>query len=534
MHPGGGGYSVEDSKTSSHPKQNKNLKEVPIHGTFDTAGFLYSPYRAEFDEQTKTVLFTTNTLRDIIRDELLNLAVIWLLGYDARKPLDKQINDASIRAQAEGSHWETAWCVIHFLDARPILADKYPAIVREIDRRLCSPDPNISPLAWLLAPTEVIDLGEEQIRWYGKEYDTAVVTLALLRANAEYHSKLCDQIKTRLDQLVPKALRWLYAHLEQALAEADVDVEAVTILEPLIYADGHFASLLSEVWPDNNASMRKELYAALDKCLAYFEARLTPHNEDDALTHFIYGVNGAYYLCRLVFVEQSANLHARERFRPFVERAKILLLHYIEFVEKWLAKDQWGGSLNQIWQLGTYVDACAVTSRSNQENPATATTTSTASAEVVLKVLSLVKNEFFSNGSIYHSIYPTVYFLRSLISVWNWPDAGKTIARLYHDLLDKFVIKLSVERKEIFELSRILVERERDLTNEKERYRKLLIRERKKRYGLLAFVFVSLSAAVIYISYILSPQNVISNAGLVMTALAIILTLIEVLFLRES
>ena len=99
--------------------------------------------------------------------------------------------------------------------------------------------------------------------------------------------------------------------------------------------------------------------------------------------------------------------------------------------------------------------------------------------------------------------------------------------------------------QENFELSRVVVEHERDwaseqeqykrdLTNERERYGKLLLHERKKRYGLLAFVFVTLSAAIIYISYLLSPQSVIPNGGLVMTALAILLTLIEVLFLRES
>src|SRR5205809_505255 len=108
---------MADPKTSSRKGQSRNSQEVPKGDKFDTAGLVYKPCRLELHEKTKEPHIVDNTLQDII-DELLSRAVIWLLGYDAREPLDKQIAqenpEACIRAQGEGSHWETGWSIIHF------------------------------------------------------------------------------------------------------------------------------------------------------------------------------------------------------------------------------------------------------------------------------------------------------------------------------------------------------------------------------------------------------------------------------------
>lgn len=488
---------MKNLKSSSLKNGNETLKEAPIRTKFDTSGFLYSPHQVKLDKQAQRVYLIENTLRDVARDELMSNAVIWLLGYDARYPINDQISNTPIRAQAEGSHWETGWCIIHFLDARPILADRYPLIVQEIDRRFCSDEPQVNPLGWLLA--EAIKQDEERSYWYGKEYDTAVVTFSLLRAQTEQQLKLPQQLKIDLDQLLSRALQWIYTHLEDVLEIGKVDEEAIFLLIPLIYADEHFASTLSKRWRESYKLKQERLYILLDRWLSYLEAHLAP-NRENLLNHFPYNVNTASCLCRLVFTQQHADARIRKRFQPFAERSKLLLLYYIEILEEWAARDRWGGTFNIARQLGAYVTAYTMIGSSSLMKT-NSPNESVAGTEVVLKMLSTVKNAFFSNGSMYHSVYATVYFLHSLIAVWDWPDAKKTIIQLNHELLDRSVVKPSVERKESFKLQRLLIERENDLIAGKKQYSQLLARERKKRYALLVTLFVTTTVCAVFCAH---------------------------------
>ena len=520
-----------DGQETSHVERRR-IEEVAIGGRFDTAGFLYSPYRAEFDNTTRTLQLTDNALRDIVRDDLLCRAIVWLLGYDARFSIDDQIHNEPIRAQANCSHWETAWCLHHFLNVRPILAARHPSVVREIDRRLKSDDREVNPLVWLLS--EATDQDGNQVCWYGKEYDTAVVALSLLRAKAEHNLPLPGRAQSDLERVLSGSVRWLFNNLEDSLETGRVDEEAIEVLEPLVCVNSSFSHLVSSIWPIDHALKADEFYTVLDKWLSYLEAPFAT-NPDNLPPQYGFGANEAYCLCRLVLTCPNADPEDRTRLERFAERGQNLLLHYISFLEEWLARDQWGGNLNRVWRLGTYVEACESVSLSLQHSRATSPAPNPASSEVVLKVLSMVKNEFFSNGSIYHSVYPTVYFVRSLIAIWEWEESSKTIARLYHDLLDKYVIGVSLERKENFELRKLLVESERKLADERERFAEQVIKERKKRYALLGIVWVSIVAAVlVYAAYNLSLSDLIQFAGVAAAVLTIILITLEVLFLRDK
>lgn len=520
----------------SPQEHNQRIEGVTLINKSDTAGFLFSPCRAEYDNITKTLQLTDNTLQDIIRDELLSRAILWLLGYSAdsyekKLNIDDQINSKPIRAQSNGSHWETAWCIIHFLDVLPIFTEKHPSIVREIKRRFSEDDIEINPLKWLLSQFT----SEETIPWYGKEYDTAVITLSLLRIKAEHSIELPKNLMNDLDKKLYYALRWLFDHLKDSIEAGKVDEEAPEVLEPLIYAEAFFPSLFLEVLASSTISSNNEFYNILWQWFSYFKAQFSPREEKSEI-EFGIGANAAYCLCRLVLTWQQ-NEESQEKCR-LVKQAQILLLHYIEFLEKWLARDQWGGNLNRVWRLGTYVEACASVGlmRQSQNRQAFDEDSNPANSAIVLKVLSMVKNEFFPNGSIFHSVYPTTYFVHSLLSIWKWSESSKTITHLYHDLLDRFVIGISLERKNNFELRHSLIECESNLSSEKERYKGLIFKEGKKRYGLLGLSWFMFNAAIlIFAAYNLTSfSDWIKTAGVSVPLTAIFLTFLEIFILREK
>jgi hypothetical protein len=217
-----------------------------------------------------------------------------------------------------------------------------------------------------------------------------------------------------------------------------------------------------------------------------------------------------------------------------------------------LLTDQWSGSIVRIQRLGSYVDACAAAAivlesfdalapQESAQAPSLLEDALVAESEVILRVLKVVKNEFFTNGSIFHSLYPTVYFGRALLSIVHWREAPEPIVRLYLRQVDQRPGRASLERKEIYDLRSRLSSKELVLHEERRgaaRQRKSLIRrERVKRFGLLSVAWILILGAIVDLIggrvLQLSLSDMLTFGGLAGAVTAIVLFLLEIFLLRE-
>lgn len=488
----------------------------------DTAGFSYALYRP-FPENAELV---PTTLRDVVCDELLPAAVSWLLGYDAGRPLADQIHDEPIRAQMNHSHWETAWCLYYLTDlidaSRSLSLDQRP-LVQEIERRLGSSDRRLNPLVWLLSEGRSVEAG--RVRWYGKEYDTAVVTLALLQVKSS-RIQLHDSVRQNLDPVLLGALKWLFENLEEALENGKRNDEALQVIEPLIWAATCFPKLWRALGPDSS-EMGTKLFVALDRWVSYAEASLS--KEQGASLRVIGGTE-AHCLCRLIACcKEPGSAHAFE-VRRLAQRAQFLLVYYVEYLESSL-RDQWGGTLDRTWRLGTYINACQATAldlKTGRQGPAPL---NSLNQHVVLKVLATIKTEVFSNGSIFNTVYSTVYFVRALVILLEWEGIARRIIDLYDELLDRAVVG-TPDRQVNFELRRMILQGNRELNELQELHRRYIAQERKKRYILLVLVWLSLTVLALIVGKS-RVDDFFSFASFIMAVLAVLLYFLEVIFLRE-
>lgn len=506
----------------------------------DTAGLAFLPY--QLDSLPSNLPLHENTLRDIT-GQLLRDSIVWLLGYDARYKISNP-HHAPIRAQAEGSHWTTGWAIVQILDAVPILRREHLDVVQEIERRLLSEDITLNPLVWLLDQAHGNEDGT--ICWYGKEYDTAIVTFALLKAYVAPDSIRSSQLTDRLRKTLKGALLWLYSWLDELIERGKVDEEAVEVLDPLIAAHGPEFPELQNLWPGYGNEKQDKFYDAVHTWLAYLEAgvlrqRASRQGSSDAIgdedSQYALGPNEAYCLSHLVMAASPESESKQSRLHDLAVRAQLILQRYPQFLEEWLEspRDVWGGNLGRVWRLGTYVQSCTASVVPLSASKVPTKLTNPARAGVVLKVLAMVKNEFFTNGSIFHSVYPTTYFARSLIAIWQWPESAHTIMELYQGVLDEYEVGVSLDRRDNFDLRRLLIQSQQEVAQEKARHQRLLLVERKKRYGLLVVIWVVvIGSAVAIASQYLNRSDIIQFGGVAASVLAVILIIIEVLYLRND
>lgn len=149
---------------------------------------------------------TPLTLREVLRDEYLRGAIMWLLGYDASRPLSQQLDNRPMRAQAIGSTWQVAWTSLDCLYARAIFVkDQVHAdLVREIDRQLLGDDHLQGVAEWLLKRRHASK--DEFVNWNGRLFDTAITLNTLIRLRSQYPAQLHSD---EMSLTVKKGLRWL-------------------------------------------------------------------------------------------------------------------------------------------------------------------------------------------------------------------------------------------------------------------------------------------------------------------------------------
>ena len=339
------------------------------------------------------------------------------------------------------------------------------------------------------------------------------------------------------------------------------DHEAIAVLEPLLVATSEFEPFLKQrVWlGDLYSARRADLIQAIHSWITVLEARRpTDGGSTSRLTeghslHQAYDLeltsDEAYALCQLVLTARGLGPDTPESIK-LATRAQTILFDYIKFLEQGVQRDLWGGNISRIQRLGTYVEAWnAATLRFDSTIPAHAPDAHCMA--IVLKVLSMIKQDQFSNGSIFHSSLPTVHLARSLILLWHWPSADKPLLILFSRVLDDFVVRTSDERVENLELHKQIIVLERNLVEIKgesvhlaarmieqsKRHSIKIARERRRRYVVLAFAWVGLSVGavpIVDISYHLSRTDLLTFAGITAGALAIVLGLTETMFRRKE
>lgn len=491
----------------------------------------FAPYTAIADETATRMRIQENTLQIFIEDELLGRSLVWLLGYDARGPLSQQIaagGDQSVRAQTEGSHWITAHCISQFLDARTILWEHHPHIVGEIDRRLLSDVSSVNPLLWLLDSPTVTPQGEAY--WYGGEYNSATVVIALLRVLQEANLQIPAAVRKRIRVLLPQVFAWLYRHLDRPMDSERSDYVLGTVLESFVVTLAQFPDLLDSANPSKDAYNRKRIYSALEAWFTFHEARHTSQ-ADDGFRKYDIGHDQAFFLCRLVDECHKKTFRENDALLSYAKRAVPLLLDYARYLETQVEIGRWGNYQHRISRLGAYVSAMMAVAQSDELSYGQLAINSA----VVLRILSDLMKETFTNGSMYHSALPTSYLVRTLLYIWQWPGAQKKIVALYQGVLERSVGAMSVERQESFSLRSRLQTAQNALAEDERIMSDFLAKARRDRYLLLFALVASLvMLAVVFVAQYVSPQNRLSLFGTALGLLTIVLVLLEVFIFRRE
>jgi hypothetical protein len=395
-------------------------------------------------------------LNEFVLKSFIAPSVAWLLGgQNCHAAFDRSLQKAPIRPQHNGSHWETAWCVSYMLESWDTLnkSHSFPHLCQDIRDRFTSDNRDSNPAIWLC--TEALEQNGGTVHWPGKEYDTAVVSMSLVRLLNQKHIELPHQVRSQIQLRCIQSQLWLRNYAFQHLRNCFSDSEAPAVLEAILYGFTLSAEEQKKIHLQDQKSDEAQFWTCVDVWLSLLEKKLglsvltaatIAHSKSGHTTNetpfekAVIGHDAVRCLCFLA--ETLIPVESIEDKATLLMRCRRILSQYLKYLESDLRVTRWGENLNRATKLGLYVRAyrCAA---GNDNAPHT---------EVVLGALSLLNTVVFKNGSIFHNTYPTIYFLGSTIELLKWSKASSKLSTLFSESLDVFVDGLLPGRLHSIEL----------------------------------------------------------------------------------
>ena len=427
---------------------------------------VFHSYKTRRNEAREIVIIDENTLGDEIRNRYLRNAVIWLLGYDARFPLKEQQNDQPIRSQSISCFWQIGWNIADLVKARELLTND-DELVQEIDRKLLHPEWGC--LAWLLRKVELRT--ENSFNWDQRVYETSVVIEALLSIAERYRDNLDSEMINEINRVVRGGLHWLFRELENPLeAEDQTRPWGVTL-----------RALAAAVNTGEYNEETPHFVAHLEDTLVYIYERET------ASEIIEFGEEKPKFIGDIIQGLASALIISSNQVpKNLIQQARLALGHSVEMIEtRFKEGESWSPSRNRLFQ---YVLAWTAAYPNHIDN---------MDKSLIIQVLADLVTDgsvLYEDGSIYHSLYVTTYYIHALITLANSVVSETSIYQLYEELLRPASRQISDERRRNFSLERQiqrLTQEHEKLTNHNEFV--------QRQYKRVRRLFVSSSTLLIWL-----------------------------------
>ena len=162
---------------------------------------IFRPYR----ESALTPL----TLYEVLRDEYLSQALVWLLGHNGDIPFNKSLNaQIKMRAQVAENIWQFAWGILDLLSIREIFSSDqvHQNLINEIDRTLVDDNSMNNGVTWLLQQAHY---DGDFVHWRGQLFDTCLASRALLQLRASYSEQFDAPKNNEITQCIHKSIHWV-------------------------------------------------------------------------------------------------------------------------------------------------------------------------------------------------------------------------------------------------------------------------------------------------------------------------------------
>jgi hypothetical protein len=385
---------------------------------------VFRPYRED--------KLTPLTLREVLRDEYLRGAIMWLLGYNASRPMAEQINNRPIRAQESECPWHVAWSIICSLDSKHIFleADKHRELVAEIDRKVLGDGSLQGAVSWLLAAAQAEG---EFVHWDSVLYDTAVVTLALLSVRKAYGiNRLGAEWEDELKKITNTSVGWLCGQVRDIHSmKTIVSGNESVVLSALLFAERHFHG---------------EFNKLLQKCSEHVGKNVLDFLCDDLLSK--------EKPSEAIFALDEFYKHTSSE--SYKKRIRDILPKEVERLEPILSSGQ--ETAGRALRLAEYIRTTGLLDLANKPVKHGDQPDTLANRRIVLQNLyNLTKpSTRFLDGSLYHTLYVTVYATRCYIEVCQrWKEVTRPVLDLYNALLSSATegARVSEERKQMLALA---------------------------------------------------------------------------------
>lgn len=447
-------------------------------------------------EGNRRVCGYERTLREEIRDRYLCEAIAWLSNFsEPNRP---------IRAQESGSPWQTAWSVIHLINAKRIFqeTDKHHDLVHEIDGKLLGDASSQGALRWLM---ERAQPSGDLFSWEEHPYDTALVTWALLAARREYgRNDQAGALTREMRRASKKSIGWLCEDLKNGHTKRDFSLSSEAyVLCALLLADRWFPREFRKLLRECSAGLGKNVFGFL--CEDILRKRRDRIARESPTQHTIYALSE--------ILENPP--HGVNYGSPILD----ILPQEVRCLEE--SQDKWRQPGSMALYLAAYIRATSLLNVANEDMGSGQRLHSSANRGIVLNTLhKIIKDNWFADGSIFHDLHSTVYAIQCFIELLErWEDARKPLPQLYDSLFSEATetAKVSEERVRLLTLAR-------DHELLRERYRRSeLRRKRWLWYGAVIYTFYLAVALFMIVLRVLPRLQPYENILLVIAVVGLVI-----------
>lgn len=402
-----------------------------------------------FSESFRTVL---------VRSYLCPLAK-WLFGTGPDKLL----------AQESNSAWEAALSVLYLIRFSQFLNDA------GIENPDCPASDSIErkclqTAEWLCSIARHVSA--EELSWENVTWDTATVIRALFAIKHRFSHALPAKQRSSIDVAIKKGLLWLlrrfaiwHRTVKYPFGPADVASIAVCLVE----GRQHFPKIVNEVcktalgdetagneiWIRALRDISEYLLLQADVPKDYLEPDTIRHIgpcwwDDHFTTSEALEALGEY----LIVAHKSPN--ERRDYEALIERVRTSLISAACYFERTQADGMWGSHIDTIKALYIYLKLRDYLGGSRYKDDLISD-----ELHIVFKAIRWIcdSKQFFSDGSILHTMFLTVFAAHTLLQVAeHWPSSSKIISDLYDDVVWAAPVRISAEK---IERTRIALELER-------------------------------------------------------------------------
>lgn len=369
------------------------------------------------------------TLQQILSEEYLSKAAIWLLG--------KQ--ETSILAQESGSHWETALSIEFLVGAQEIIQRTQPeeSFGGKIQSKC------VYAAKWLLSRVE--NPGEQYATWDYVTWDTAVVTKSLLLASSAYGDKFSNQEVQQIRSCSIKAGRWLlkrFGEWEQEVKYPFGPADIAQILTTLIYVKNNYNNLYKELEKGRRVSVDETLRDIVKYLLQIkvpFPKETGTESGEEELSWWRDFFSSAEVIESLAVYYRCFKNDPNEK--QMLEEIKGTAIKFFRSLEYGQDDGMWGTHVDTIRTLHAYVRVPKLIDGLSSE------------PHFIFKALRWICDEKqrFSDGSFLHTTFLTVFMSSTLLEIHrSWDKSAHEISRIYDDVLWSTPVRTTPERTKRF------------------------------------------------------------------------------------